>query len=127
MNTVLDLNRKKRDYMVIAMEDGEKVFVKRPTKVLMDYVADYFDAFEAYQKEIAKLDMEKDVEEILAKSNEQIERMYDAVARVLSNNKEGKEFTADMLMETLITDDAHEIMFTYQAFVSGLAEGLEKK
>lgn len=98
----LDLNKIKKNYFVLTLNDENKTVLKigTPTKeVLEDFVALQADLTDENSVDNA------------------INAMYEIVAKILSNNKEKKEITSAELSEMLDYEDLFAIVREYSEFI----------
>ena len=112
MSKTLDFTKAKKRFLTVKLDDAEETVlcVNMPNK------ATYEQLFEC-GKELDKMNGTASPEEVQGA----ITAMYEAVAVAMSNNKQGKRFTASDLETMFDIDDLMLFFTTYMDFVGEIA------
>ena len=105
MAAMLDLTKIKKSYLPMRLPDGSVINVGTPKKAM-------YDEMNRIDPILASL-----TEDSLEDTLEAMEILFDFVARVLSNNKENRVFTAEWVRDELDLDGALPIMYNYADFI----------
>lgn len=103
MAKALDFRKSKRPTLPIAFDDDLTVNIYTPDKELLEDLLDY-------QKELNALSENSD--------QDKLDSMYEVCARILSNNRETREFTPEEVARLLDTRDVKVFIEGYAAFVA---------
>lgn len=99
----LDFRKSKKPTLPITFDDDFAVNIYTPNKELLEEILDS-------QEEINSLKSNSD--------REKLDAMYDMCARILSNNREGREFSAEEVAKLLEVRDVKVLIEGYAAFVA---------
>lgn len=105
MAAMLDLTKIKKSYMPVRLPDGTVVNVGTPRK-------DMYEELTRIDPILASL-KDDNIEDAL----ESMEILFDYVARILSNNKETREFSPEFIRDELELDGALAVMYAFADFI----------
>ena len=103
MVKALDFRKSKRPTLPITFDDDLTVNIYTPDKELLEDMLDY-------QKELDSLSENSD--------QDKLNSMYEMCARILSNNRETREFSPEEVTHLLDTRDVRMFIQGYAAFVA---------
>lgn len=102
MAKMLDFTKAKKPSLPIKFDDGSMIYVYMPSKAEFEEMTDAQEYFDA----------------ALEGERESLHRLYDITARLLSNNKMGREITVDELAGYFDVSDIVVFFRGYSQFIS---------
>lgn len=103
----LDFRKSKKPTLPVTFDDDFSVNIYTPDKGTLEELLDF-------QEELKALNDNSD--------RDKLDAMYDICARILSNNRENREFTPDEVSDLLDTRDVKMLIQGYAAFVAELSK-----
>lgn len=107
MAKALDFRKSKKATLPITFDGDLVVNIYTPGKELLEELLDY-------QEELKALNDNSD--------REKLDTMYDMCARILSNNRENREFSSEEVADLLDTRDVKALIEAYAAFIAELSK-----
>ena len=108
MAKMLDFSKAKKPTLPIKFDDGSMIYIYTPSKVEFDEMTEAQEYFD----------------NALEGDRESLHRIYDITARLMSNNKTGREITVDELAGYL---DVSDIVLFFRAYAQFIAEVIAEK
>lgn len=108
MAKMLDFSKAKKPTLPIKFDDGSMIHIYTPSKVEFDEMTEAQEYFD----------------NALEGDRESLHRIYDITARLMSNNKTGREITVDELAGYL---DVSDIVVFFRAYAQFIAEIIAEK
>lgn len=108
MAKMLDFSKAKKPTLPIKFDDGSMIHIYTPSKVEFDEMTEAQEYFD----------------NALEGDRESLHRIYDITARLMSNNKTGREITVDELAGYL---DVSDIVLFFRAYAQFIAEVIAEK
>jgi len=103
---MLDFTSVQKKFLTIKLIDENTVFVRMPTKQV-------FDSLNELRESITLLTVN---------DMEAVEHIYDLMAVILSNNRNGKEITSEYIGKILDIEDITILFNNYMNFVNGITD-----
>lgn len=108
MAKMLDFSKAKKPTLPIKFDDGTMIHVYTPSKAEFDEMTDAQEYFDT----------------ALEGDRESLQRLYDITARLMSNNKTGREITVDKLAGYL---DVSDLVLFFRAYAQFISEVITEK
>ncbi len=108
MPKMLDFSKAKKPTLPIKFDDGSMIHIYTPSKVEFDEMTEAQEYFDT----------------AIDGDRESLHRIYDITARLMSNNKTGREITVDELAGYL---DVSDIVVFFRAYAQFIAEVIAEK
>ena len=108
MAKMLDFSKAKKPTLPVKFDDGTMIHVYTPSKAEFDEMTDAQEYFET----------------ALDGDRESLQRLYDITARLMSNNKMGREITVDELAGYL---DVSDLVLFFRAYAQFISEVINEK
>lgn len=105
MSTVLDFSKAKKPTLPIKFPDNSMIHVYTPSKRMLEQMLDIKDQLDGAARN----------------DPDSINQLYDIAARLMSNNKTGKQIAADWLGEMLDVSDIVTFFRVYSEFIAELS------
>ncbi len=108
MAKMLDFSKAKKPTLPVKFDDGTMIHVYTPSKVEFDEMTDAQEYFDG----------------ALEGERESIDKLYEITARLMSNNKMGREITVEELAGYL---DMSDIVVFFRAYAQFISEVIAEK
>lgn len=102
MPKILDFSKSKKPTVAMKLPDGTTVNLFTPSKELMEEILDSQEVFESAS----------------SGNREKLDELYNLAARLMSNNKEERDFSSDDVEGMLSTKDIQRFIHGYAEFVA---------
>ena len=106
MAKALDFRKSKKPTLPVSLDDELTVNIYTPGKELLEELLDSQDEIESLKNNSDK---------------DKLDVLYEMCARILSNNREKREFTPEEIAEYLDTRDVVVLLRGYTAFIAELS------
>ena len=106
MAKVLDFSKAKKPTLPVKLPDESTVFVCVPTKGMLEELVGIKDQ----------------LDDVVQNDRESLDVLYGLVAKMMSNNKDGRKLTAEEVAEMLDVSDVVLFFHAYTEFIAELSK-----